>query len=57
MAEENWIKNFITQAEDGKFIAWDETQANELGRFTTREEAVTACWARAQQLVEEGYYE
>ena len=49
--EEPWMNNFITM--EVVYIAWDETQANELGRFSTRKEAVKSLINHAEYLDKE----
>lgn len=44
-----WMDNFITESNDC-YVAWDETQANELGSFPTHEEAVEAIILYARTL-------
>jgi hypothetical protein len=44
-----WMDNFITE-ETNCYIAWDETQAGELGKYPTHEEAVQALLSYAAQL-------
>lgn len=39
MSSLKWIENFITFDND-EYIAWDETEAGELGRFKTKDEAI-----------------
>jgi hypothetical protein len=38
----NWKDNFITKEDALTYIAWDETQANEIGRYATWREASDA---------------
>jgi hypothetical protein len=47
--EPTWVKNFIT-VRLGKFVAWDEIGADELGVFYTREEAVNALLKYAETI-------
>lgn len=48
--KQDWTDNFITTTPEGKFVAWDETQADELGTFDSRFEAVQALRRHAKQL-------
>jgi hypothetical protein len=46
-----WMTNYITfNTHYAMWIAWDETQANELGKFFTYQEAISACWVRVTEL-------
>ena len=48
---DDWVINFITfDGKDGKYIAWDETQANEIGRFYSDLEAKKAVLRYAKTL-------
>jgi hypothetical protein len=40
--DENWKDNFITKEDALTYIVWDETQAWEIGRYATYEEASDA---------------
>ena len=51
--KDKWEHNFITKEGD-IYIAWDETQANELGEYNTFEEAVEAIRKYAKTLNPEG---
>jgi hypothetical protein len=53
-----WVSDHITyDKESKKFIAWDETQAYELGRFNNRQQAISACWVRAAELSRDRDYQ
>lgn len=48
---EKWMDNFIKyDRSNGQYIAYDETQAHELGRFPTFTAAVMALESRAKEL-------
>jgi hypothetical protein len=47
--KDDWVEKFITYAV-GWYIAWDETQANELGRFRSYGEAKAAVLEYAETL-------
>lgn len=46
----SWVENFVSQTEDGKFVAWDETQSIELGTFDNPVKAVKAVLDRANEI-------
>lgn len=48
----SWVNNFITKEKD-TFVAWDEVQANEIGRFFERDDAVKRVLLHALQLEKE----
>lgn len=45
-----WVKDFVSETTEGKFQAWDETQANSLGVFDNPVEAVKAVLDRANEI-------
>ena len=47
--EPEWVDKFLT-LEGNLWVAWDETQSVELGRFKKRGRAIAACIARAEEL-------
>ena len=50
----DWIEKHITyEMKTKEFVAWDETQANELGRSTSKRELISVCWRHAAKLAEE----
>ena len=49
--EKPWMDNFITM--EAVYIAWDETQSDELGRFSTRKEAIKCLINHAEYLDKE----
>lgn len=51
--EDNWTRQFIVTSSDGMFIAYDETQAYELGRYLTYEDAERAVLNRGKKLAED----
>ena len=53
-----WVDNFITCDPDTQeYIAWDETQATELGTVATKNEAIILCLMRALELANSNYFE
>lgn len=48
--EPEWIKDFVIETEEGQWEAFDETQANSLGTYPTREAAVRIVLAYAEYL-------
>lgn len=48
--EPKWVKDFVIETEEGQWEAFDETQANSLGIYPTREEAVRMVIAYAKYL-------
>jgi hypothetical protein len=48
--DKHWTDNFITISANGQYEAWDETEANSLGLFNTRDEAVAYLLAYAETL-------
>ena len=49
--EEAWMKHFITlDTKSEKWIAWDELQVRELGRFGTHSDAIIALKKRVIEL-------
>ena len=52
----HWSDNFVRQDGD-EWVAYDETQAEELGRRPTREGAVALVAQRAEELESSGYYD
>ena len=56
MTTKHWSDNFVRQ--DGEeWIAYDETQAEELGRRTTKVGAIALVFLRAEELEVSGYYD
>ena len=50
----NWTEDFIVQYGD-EWVVYDETQANIIGKFNTRDEAVTELAKYAEWLEGTGY--
>lgn len=54
MSNRDWVKNFVVySAGAGKWVAYDETQAYELGYYDTEEEAVDVVLAYGEWVVEQ----